>query len=136
MIRRGRGQWHSLFDPSRRVKYRFATLVWATALLIASLQPKRPANFHFSVAHHIAHFLSFGALAFVATVGFGNFGNASLWSALGCCVFGFTIECLQHLQFGMPVEWHDVRDDAIGIIAFVIICHVTFWRIVEDSHNT
>jgi hypothetical protein len=111
----------------RRSTYRKVTLLWAAALLIASLQPMRPAHFHFSAAHHVAHFLAFGALALLATVGFSDARRIALWPATASFLFGFAIEFLQHLQNRNPVEWHDVRDDAIGILAFAALCHMIYW---------
>jgi hypothetical protein len=110
---------------SRRAKYRTAAIMWALALLIGSLQPTRPPHFHFSMAHHVAHFLCFGALAFLAAVGFGSTSCSPLWPSVASFLFGFTIEFLQHLENRKPIEWHDVRDDAIGITVFM-----AFWQII------
>ena len=44
----------SIFRDSWRARYRTAALIWAAALLIGSLQPKRPANIHFGTPHHIS----------------------------------------------------------------------------------
>jgi hypothetical protein len=107
----------------RRSTYRIATLSWAGALLFGSLQPIRPGNIHFGLLHHIAHFLGFGMLAFLAVVGFGNPGWTVLRPAAGAFLFGFAIEFLQHWQNRMPVEWYDVRDDAVGILVFTALCH-------------
>jgi hypothetical protein len=118
----------SIFGHSRRATYRIATLIWAAALLIASLQPRRPPHFHFSLAHHIAHFLGFGALAFLATVGFGKPTRISLWPAAAAFLFGFAIEFLQHLENRGPIEWHDVRDNAIGIVVLTLLSHMVYRR--------
>jgi hypothetical protein len=120
-----------VFGRSGRAAYRTAALVWAAVLLIASLQPKRPPNFHFSVAHHVVHFLCFGALAFLATVGFGNLGRTSPLPAAATFLFGFTIEFLQHLQNRQSIEWYDVLDDAVGILAFAAFCYVESRRTAD-----
>jgi hypothetical protein len=119
---------NSISVHSRQATYRLATLLWAAALLIASLQPWRAPNFHFSIAHHVAHFLGFGVLAFFATVGFGKASRISLWPAAASFLFGFSIEFLQHLQNRKPIEWHDVRDNAIGIIVLTACCHMVYRR--------
>ena len=116
-----------------RYRCRNIAIIWAFALLITSLQPKRPPHFHFSLAHQVAHFLGFGSLAFLATVGFGNPVRTSLWPAVACFLFGFAIELSQHLQNRKPIEWYDVRDDAVGILAFVIFCHIMCRRTVYEK---
>jgi hypothetical protein len=124
---------NSISGRSQRPLYRTAALIWATALLIGSLQPRRPANFHFSVAHHVAHFLGFGALAFLATVGFGNPIRNSLWPAAASFLFGFVIEFLQHVQNRMPIEWYDVLDDAVGALAFAAFCRIVYCRAADAT---
>jgi hypothetical protein len=126
MISTGDLQRESFSGHSRRATYRIATFIWAATLLIASLQPRRPPHFHFSLGHHIAHFLGFGALAFLATVGFGKATHTSLWPAAASFLFGFAIEFLQHLENRKPIEWHDVRDNAIGIIVFAVLSHLVY----------
>jgi hypothetical protein len=123
------GDLRSISIPGhlRRRTYRKVTLLWAATLLIVSLQPMRPANFHFSRAHHVAHFLAFGALAFLATVGFSDARRIALWPATASFLFGFAIEFLQHLHNRKPVEWYDVRDNAIGILALTALCHMIYW---------
>jgi hypothetical protein len=121
-----RTQFH--FSRPGRNTYRTASLLWAAALLIGSLQPSRPANIHYSPGHNIVHFLGFGALAFLATVGFGNPVRSSFWPATACFFFGFAIEFLQHWQNRMPIEWHDVRDNAIGILAAIALLHAVYRR--------
>jgi hypothetical protein len=76
------------------------------------------------VAHQIAHFLGFGALAFLATLGFRRSGRNSLEPAAASFLFGLVIEFLQHWQNQMPVEWPDVRDNAVGIGVFTAFCLV------------
>src|SRR5271165_2874013 len=110
------------------IRYRLAAAIWAAALFAISIQPARPGNIHSGPAHHVAHFLSFGALAFLAAMGFGFADRISVYPALGTFLWGGAIEYLQHLQNQMPVEWYDVRDDGVGIIAFMILWHISFRR--------
>ncbi len=118
---------NSLLGPPRRT-YRRAVLLWAAALLIGSLQPIRPVHIHFGLVHHLVHFLGFGVLAFLATAGFGNPFRFSWWPAAASFLFGLTIEILQHWQYRIPLEWRDVRDNAIGIVTFAAIYHILCWR--------
>ena len=122
----------SIFEDSWRSRYRTAALIWAAALLIGSLQSKRPAHIHFGTPHHIIHFLGFGALAFLATAGFGNPIRPALWPPAASLCLGFAIELLQHWQNGFPIEWYDVRDDGIGIFVFTVLCHT----VSRDSNSS
>jgi len=112
-------------ETPRRTGYRAVAIAWGIALLIGSLQPIRPLGIHFGFVHHTAHLLCFGALAFFAAAGFGNPGRISLWPATGSFTLCFAIEFLQHLENHMPIEWHDLGDDAIGILAFSLL----FWAV-------
>src|ERR1700722_8150418 len=123
------------FGPQRRAAYRTATFIGAAALVIGSLQPRQPANLHFSTAHHVAHLLGFGALAFLAIVGFSGPSYASFWPAAASFLLGFAIEFLQHLQNRKPVEWHDVRDDGIGILLFTVFCHLLHRRVADEKKS-
>jgi hypothetical protein len=109
-----------------RSTYRTAALIWAATLLIASLQPARPANFHGTTAHHSLHFLGFGVLAFLVTVGFGGPWRDLPWPAVASFLYGLAIEFVQHWKNRMPVEWNDVRDDAVGVFVFVAVCHMVY----------
>jgi hypothetical protein len=111
-------------DP-HQARYRIGALVWATALLIVSLQPIRPGSIDFGMVHRLAHFLCFGALAFLATRGFGAPDRISLLPASESFIFGFAIEFLQHCLNRMSIEWYDVRDDAVGILAFTALFYAT-----------
>lgn len=105
----------------RRSQLRVATIVWGAALLVGSLQPNRPAGIHFGFLHHAAHIICYGALAFLAAAGYGRARAIPLWPTTCCLLFGLLIEFAEHLQSGMPVEWYDVRGDAIGILLFTAL---------------
>jgi hypothetical protein len=135
MISTSDSQKNSFSEHTRRGRFRKAALIWAAALLIGSLQPSRPASIHFGLAHHIVHLLAFGVLAFLATAGFGNPGRFSLSPAAASLLLGFAIEFIQHWQNRAPIEWHDVRDDAIGILAFTSFCHLVYRRRVDTGDS-
>jgi VanZ family protein len=113
-------------------KYRLAAVIWAAVLLVISLQPARPGNIHSGPAHNVAHFLSFGALAFLAARAFGLADRISVRPALVSFFWGLMIEYLQHVLNRMPVEWYDVRDDTAGIIVFMILGH-TLTRCIHSA---
>jgi hypothetical protein len=109
---------------SRRVAYQTATIIWALALLAGSLQPRRPANFHYTPSHQAAHFLGFGLLALLAAGSFEKPGAIAVWPVMLPLFLGVAIEFLQHWKNRMPVEWDDVREDAMGILVFAALWHV------------
>lgn len=110
----------------KRARYRTAALIWSLALLIGSLQPSRPAHIHFGTIHHMAHILGFGLLAVLLAAASSNRDRVSYWPPAAVFVFGLTIELLQHWLYRIPLEWCDVRDDAIGIVAFTVLYQL--WR--------
>jgi hypothetical protein len=79
--------------------------------------------------------LGFGALAFLSTVGFSRTGRTSVRPAAASSLLGLAIEFLQHLQNQKPVEWQDVRDDAIGVLVVAAICHLVYRRQLGFSVN-
>ena len=104
-------------ESSKRSIYRTAALLWAAALFIGSLQPYRPAHIHRGAIHHLLHVFAFGILTFLLIAAHNKLDRISLWPAAAVFLFGFTIELLQHWSYRNPLEWNDVRDDAIGICA-------------------
>ncbi len=104
--------------------FRIAAFIWATALFIGSLQPNRPAHIHYGPIHHTAHVLGFGILTFLLAAGYGNRHRVTFGSAAAVFAFGFTIELLQHWLYRMPIEWRDVRDDGIGVVAVVALYQI------------
>jgi hypothetical protein len=92
-----------------------ALIAWTVALLIGSLQPKRPAAFHVPLIHEILHVTSFLILASLASATFRN-PRYVMRILVASFSFGLLIELLQHLFYGHPVEWWDVFNDSIGIL--------------------
>jgi hypothetical protein len=111
------------------VSYRLAAVAWAVILLVISLQPARPGNIHSGPAHHIAHFFGFGALALLSAMGLGFSDRNSVYAGLASFSWGMMIEYLQHAHNQVPIEWYDVRDNSLGIIAFMILWHSLYRRI-------
>lgn len=73
------------------------------------------------IAHRSIHFAVFGVTAILFLLVARNGGQEILavFFALG---LGTVLEVLQHLSFGSVLEWWDIRDDAIGVLAaFVLV---------------
>lgn len=88
------------------------TVAWLLLLAIIALQPSRPAPMH--IAHRELHFLAFAITALLIP-------RKPLQSLTLTVAFGVTLEFLQHLIYHNPMEWWDVRDDAIGATAAIIL---------------
>ena len=105
--------------------YRYAVILYAAVLAAGSLQPMRPAGFHHSQGHGLLHLVCFAGLALLANRAFP--GRRSLpWIAPASIVFGATLEWLQTFGSHDPMEWIDVRDDAVGVAVGTVV--VLLWQ--------
>lgn len=101
--------------------HRLATFFWIALLTATSLQPLRPKPV--APLHRPFHFVAFtvtavlmhkrAAIAFPATI-----------------LFGVALELAQSLLYHNPVEWWDIRDDALGALVGVMLSAA----IVKRSH--
>ena len=49
-------------------------------------------------------------------------------SAIGVFLLGLSLEYLQHLIYRNPMEWRDVRDDTLAILAAFALYQFARWR--------
>ena len=97
-----------------RVVFRIVAQVWLILLIVGSLQPARPSlvtGFHREI-----HWLAFAGATFLLLLLSRN-RRQEIWSAVGVFLLGLSLECLQHLFYRNPMEWWDVRDDTLSILA-------------------
>ena len=93
-----------------------AAAVWIAGLALLSFLPTHDKHeLHTKGRLHSAgHLLFFFVAAALLTV---SARTAWARASLLCVVAGFgaSIEYLQHLTSGVPLEWHDIRVDLLGI---------------------
>ena len=94
------------------------SVVWVAALVLVSLQPARPsAGTSLSLLHRPFHFVAFAVTALLLCRWLRNAGKAMVATIL----LGFAIELLQHLIYRNPIEWWDVRDDAMAAAGALLL---------------
>jgi hypothetical protein len=91
---------------------------WLLLLVIGSLQPARPGPVH--AMHREIHFLAFGGAAFLLLLVTRN-RREEIGVVAGACLLGLSLEYLQHLFYGNVMEWWDVRDDTIAVLAALVL---------------
>lgn len=113
------------------------TASWVGVLAAVSLQPWRPgAGASLSQVHRPFHFAAFALTALLLwrflvvvdrTFPASRILTARAWlSALvATIVLGGVLELMQHAIYRNPMEWWDVRDDALAAIAAVLVGHAT-----------
>ena len=109
--------------------------MWVGGLIAVSLQPWRPqAATALAGFHRPFHLAAFALTALVLWRFFDVAGGSFLprrfpsargWihALLATIVLGGIIEVLQHLIYRNPMEWGDVRDDALSAIAAILAVH-------------
>ena len=102
---------------TRSTAVRVVVLAWIVLLTVVSLQPVRPPE---TVALH----REFHLFAFAITAALFRSLHAGprrgLQAALAAVLLGAVLELLQtHLRH--PFEWWDLRDDAIGAVAGIVL---------------
>ena len=103
-----------------RSVFRIVAQVWLTLLVVGSLQPARPSlvtSFHPEI-----HWLAFASTAFLLFVLSRN-PHQEIRRAIAVIVLGLSLECLQHLLYRNPMEWWDVRDDVLSVLAAFALYH-------------
>lgn len=93
---------------------------WVACLVATSLQPWRPSVAHEATAHRSFHFLAFGSTAFLLLL-IGRSTKQRILGPLGVIALGIAIEYMQNWIFGCPLEWWDMRDDALAVAAAWLI---------------
>ena len=87
---------------------------WILLLVVGSLQPSRPGSV--VGLHREIHWLAFAGAAFLLLAASRN-RRQEIRSTVALFLLGPPIEYLQHLIYRNPMEWWDVRDDTLTILA-------------------
>ena len=95
---------------------------WILLLIVASLQPARPGPV--VGLHREVHWLAFAGAAFLLFHVSRN-RIQEVCSALGLFALGLSLEFLQHVIYRGHMEWWDVRDDSLAILAALALYWLT-----------
>jgi hypothetical protein len=90
------------------------TEAWLLLLVVGSLQPARPGPVH--LFHRELHWVAFAGAALLLFV-LSRSRRQAIWSTIAVCALGFSLEILQHLIYRNSLEWWDVRDDSLAVLA-------------------
>jgi VanZ family protein len=102
---------------TRSTTVRVAILAWIVLVIVISLQPARPSAT--AALHREFHWFAFAITAVLFRKLHAG-PRPGLQSALAAVLLGAALEVLQtHLRY--PFEWWDVRDDAIGAVAGILL---------------
>lgn len=102
-------------DMMPRAVLRIVTCLLFLVLIVGSLQRRRPGFFR--PFHREIHWLAFAGAAFLLLL-LSRSRREVILGVLGTCFLAISLEYLQHRIFlpHDPMEWHDVRDDALGVM--------------------
>jgi len=105
-----------------RTVLRTIAWIWIALLTAASLQPARLALF--KGLHRELHWVAFAGAALLLLCMF-----KTRWREfLGICLvflLGISLEVLQHLMYRNCLEWRDIGDDGLAILAAFALYHLT-----------
>jgi hypothetical protein len=102
--------------------------VWVLCLVATSLQPWRPHAAHVADLHRLFHLLAFGVTALLLLL-IARTARQRLYAVLAVVGLGIAIECAQHILFGSPLEWWDMRDNALAAaMAWLVVQWPAFRR--------
>ena len=83
-------------------------------------------------AHRILHLASFGVTALLL-ISLARTLRGRIAMALAVCALAFFVEAGEKYAFGGSMEWHDVRDDSLGVAAALLISALR--RVLAGSSN-
>ncbi len=73
--------------------------------------------------HRQIHWVAFVGTAFLLLI-LSRSRYKEIYVVLATCILGFSLEYLQHLMYGCMMEWRDVRDDIIAVVAALALYRV------------
>ena len=74
--------------------------------------------------HRGVHGLAFAGAAFLV-LALSRSRRQEIRSAIAVCLLGLSLEYLQHLIYSNVMEWWDVRDDTLAILAAFALYQLT-----------
>lgn len=107
-----------------RTLLRIVVTVWITLLIAGSLQPARPG---IVTGHHrLLHWVAFAG-ATLLLISLSETRRQEILRAFTVFFMGVSLEVLQHLMYRNPLEWRDIADDSVAVLAAFALC-LTFTR--------
>ncbi len=120
--------------PPPRKAYAWIAPVWTLCLIAGSLLPyetklaigTRPRNMVnprapvVTLKHRGFHWLSFASTALILLLLARN-RHQELTVTLGVVALGCSLEFAQHALYRNDIEWWDMRDDAYGAVAALVL---------------
>jgi hypothetical protein len=111
--------------PARPLKRRPILLrlaqAWILALIAGSLQPARPAPVR--GLHSAIHWLAFAGTTSLLLLLCRN-RREEIRAVAATCLMGLSLEYLQHVIYRNAMEWRDVRDDTLAVLAALTLYHL------------
>jgi hypothetical protein len=105
----------------RRARLRAAIGSLQPASLLVAVGSLRPASPGPVLdLHREIHWLAFGGAALLLLLGSRN-RRQEIRSVIAVFLLGLSLEYLQHLIYHNPMEWDDVGDDALAILAVLAL---------------
>ena len=100
---------------------RIATVAWLAFLIAGSLQPARPSLV--KGVHREIHWLGFAVPAILQFI-VARTRRQEILGGFAIFSLGLSVEVLQHLMYGIRMEWLDVRDNGLAILAAYALYHL------------
>ena len=110
---------------------RIAAWVWISLLVAGSLQPARPGIV--KGLHREIHWVAFAGAA-VLLFALSKTRLREMLGAGAIFLLGVSLEVLQHLIYRNALEWRDVVDDGLAILAAFALYRLTgAWKPRPDA---
>jgi hypothetical protein len=93
---------------------RVVARIWIALLIVGSLQPARPGILKGN--HRPIHYVAFAGAALLLLAS-AYTRRQKILSASAIFPLGISLEVLQHLIYRNPMEWRDIADDGLAILA-------------------
>jgi hypothetical protein len=114
----GPGRWPTV----SRAVVRAAAWMWIVLLVAGSLQPARPGAV--KALHREIHWVAFAGAALLLFA-LSKTRRREILAAWTIILLGVSLEVAQHLIYRNHLEWRDIGDDAVAILAAFVIYRLT-----------
>lgn len=105
-----------------RIALRAAAWVWIALLVVGSLQPSRPSTV--KSLHREIHWVAFAGAALLLFA-LSKTRRREILRACTVFLLGVSLEIAQHLIYRNHLEWQDIADDGLAILAAFILYRLT-----------